>query len=828
MIQDLRFGIRMLGKNLSFTAVAVLSLALGIGANTAIFQLVNVLRLKSLPVKAAHELAEIRIVDMEGARGNFSSQYHTVSNPIWEQIRDRQQGFSGVLAWGSGTFNLADGGEVRPGKALWVNGDFFNVLGVQPVLGRVFVAADDTRGCTNPGAVLSNAFWQREYGGQRAVIGQKLTLANQPFEIIGVVPESFYGLEVGRSFDFALPICSEALTAGQNTRLNSGTDWWLMVMGRLKPGWSIDQASASLNVISPSLFETTLPKNYPPVSVQKYLGFKLEAVPAGDGYSSLRESYQRPLWVLLAIAGAVLLIACANLANLLLARASARSHEMAVRLALGAARKRLVRQLLFENLLLAVIGGVFGILLAQGLSRFLVSFLSTADDQVFLDLGLDWTVLGFTAVVAGLTCLLFGLTPALRATRIAPREAMQASGRGMSATRERFSLRRALVVVQVALSLVLVSGAMLFSRSLNKLLSVDTGFRSEGILITGAGYRSLNIEPERRLSFKQEMLNGIKAIPGVEAAADADIIPLTGSAWGNNIWLDGADSAPKIATSLSRVGLDYFKTLKIQLLTGRNFNDRDTVNSPRVAIVNETLGRKLLNGTNPVGRTFRIEATPSQPETLYEIVGLVKDTKYGDLREDPEPIAYLAGLQDPRPVAGAQFLIRSRLPQDQLTNAVKQVITSISPRINIRFYGYQKTIEETLLRERLMAALSGLFGVLALVLAAVGLYGILSYGVASRTREIGIRMALGARSREVLSLVLREGVILVVIGLAVGLPVVFAITRFAKSLLFGLTATDPLSLGGAALLMFAVALAASYLPARRATKVDPLEALRYE
>ena len=480
MIQDLRFGVRMLLKSPGFTAVAVLSLALGIGANTAIFQLLNVVRLKSLPVKAPQELAEVRPTDVSGTRGSKSASYPAVTNPIWEQIRDRQQAFSGIFAWGTGGLNLAQGGEVRPAKALWVSGDFFNVLGIQPALGRVFSTADDQRGCSAPGVVISHAFWQREYGGEANVIGRKLTLADHPFEIVGVTQQSFFGLEVGRTFDVAVPICADAVISGKNNRLDSGTNWWLMVTGRLKPGWSSPQASAQLQAISTGLFEQTLPANYPPVSVQNYLGMKLEAVPVGGGYSVLRENYERPLWLLLAIAGLVLLIACANLANLLLARASAREREMAVRQAVGASRGRLIRQLLVESLLLAVVGTALGAFLAQALSRFLVSFLSTSGNSVFLDLTPDWRVLGFAAGIAALTCLLFGLTPALRATRIEPGAAMKASGRGLTAGRERFSLRRALVVVQVALSLVLVASAFLFSRSLNKLLAVDTGFRSEG------------------------------------------------------------------------------------------------------------------------------------------------------------------------------------------------------------------------------------------------------------------------------------------------------------------------------------------------------------
>ena len=500
---------------------------------------------------------------------------------------------------------------------------------------------------------------------------------------------------------------------------------------------------------------------------------------------------------------------------------------MAVRQAVGASRGRLVRQLLLESLLLAVVGTALGALLAQALSQFLVSFISTTGDTVFLDLGPDWRMLAFAAGVAALTCVLFGLTPALRATRIEPGAAMKASGRGLTAGRERFSLRRALVVVQVALSLVLVASALLFSRSLNKLLKVDAGFRQEGILVTRAGFSRLNVPPERRLAFNAELLDRIKAIPGVETAAEANLVPLSGSSTDNNVWL-AADPQLRLRTSFSRVGPNYFATLSTPLLAGRDFDSHDAAGAPKVAIVNEAFARKLLQGANPVGQRFWIEATPTDPETLYEIVGLVKDSKYGDLREDFGPIAFLASSQNPRPGTNGQFLIRSNLPQAEITAGVKRVLGEINPAINVSFYGFKTMIEESLLRDRLMATLSGFFGLLALLLASIGLFGILSYGVASRTREIGIRMALGAQSREVLSLVLREAVLLVLVGLGVGLPMIFAATRFASTMLFGLTPTDPVSLSLAALLMFVVAMIAGYIPARRATKVDPLVELRYE
>jgi predicted permease len=816
MFQDIRFGVRMLAKNPAFTTVAVLSLALGIGANTGIFQLLNVVRLKVLPVRAPQELVAVRPTDMDGTRGNKSEEYPAVNNPLWEQLRDRQQSFSGIFAWSTQPLNLAQGGEIRNADSLWVSGDFFNVLGVQATLGRVLTPADDVRGCSAPGVVISHGFWQREYGGDANVIGRKLTLADHQFEIIGVTPQSFFGLLVGNNFDVALPLCADAVISGKNTRLDSGTNWWLMVTGRLKPGVSTSQATARLQTLSPALFQQTLPANYPPVSVPKYLGMKLEAVPAVSGYSILRENYERPLWLLLSIAALVLLIACANLANLLLARASTRARELAVRLAVGASRSRLIRQLLVESLLLAIVGAALGALLAQGLSRFLISFLSTTGNPVFLDLAPDWRVLGFTSASAALTCLLFGLMPALRATRVEPGVGLNASGRGLTASRERFSLRRALVVVQVALSLVLVACALLFTRSLNKLQAVEIGFMQDGILITRANFERLNVPVERRQAFKREVLERLKAIPGVEAAAETRVVPLSGNSWGNDVWPADTDGGQRTQSDLSAVGPDYFKTLRAPLLAGRDFDSRDVVDSPRVAIVNETFARRLWNGANPLGKKFWIEATPSTPQRDYEVVGLAKDSKYEDLREDSQPIAFLASAQDATPGVGVQFLIRSQLPQAEITASVSGVLGDINPAIQISFRGFKTMIEESLVRDRLMATLSGLFGGLALLLASIGLYGILSFGVASRTKEIGIRMALGAQAREVRRLVLREAVVLVLVGVAVGIPVIFAATRFASSLLFELTPTDPLSLS-LALLLFVVAMVAGY-PARRATK----------
>ncbi|HEV3469700.1 MAG TPA: ABC transporter permease [Pyrinomonadaceae bacterium] len=825
--QDVRYGLRLWRKNPGFTGVALLTLALGVGANTAIFHLISAVRLRALPVPEPQQLAEVRIEDMSAARGMFASWHPSLTNPIWEQIRERQQAFSGVFAWGADDFNTGTGADVRLARGLWVSGDFFNVLGVGPELGRVFDASDDRPGC-GPAAVISHQFWQREFGGDKSVVGRRLSLDDHPVEIVGVTPASFYGPEVGRAFDVAVPVCSAATLRSEDGRLESGTTWWLIVVGRLKPGWTVEQATAHFSSISPGVFETTLSPKYPPESVQGYLDFKLAAYPAASGISQVRETYEKPLWMLLGIAGLVLLVACANLANLMLARASTRERELAMRLALGASRGRLIRQLLTESLLLAAAGSLLGAVFAGFLSEFLVSFLSTEDNQLFVDLRADWMVLGFAAGAAVLTCVLFGVAPALRASRVAPGAAMKAGGRGLTAGRERFSLRRSLVVVQVALSLVLVAGAVLFSRSLGKLLATDVGFEQEGILIAQVNSSRLNLPGERRAAFRRELLERIRAVPGVSSAATVNVVPLSGSGWGNSVWMDGEDPAGKKGVSFHRVSAGYFQTLGIPLLAGRDFGDHDATSSAKVAVVNEEFARQLANGANPVGRSFWVETTPNTPQTRYEIVGLVKSTKYYDLREEFRPVAYFPATQAATAGLFNQFLIKAGVPPAELTAGVKRAVGELSPQSTINFKVLREQIQNSLMRDRLMAMLSGFFGLLALALACVGLYGIMSYGVASRTQEIGIRMALGALPREVRRMILRESLVLVLVGVAVGLPATLAATRLVSALLYGLTPGDPVSLGLAALSLVGVALAAGYVPARRASRVDPMVALRYE
>ena len=825
--QDLRFGVRLLRLNPGFAGVAVLSLALGIGANTSIFQLLDAVRLRKLPVHNPQELAIVRIADRSWASGRFSGRYSQLSNPLWEQIRDHQEAFSGIFAWAGDSLNLAVGGETRYAQAIWVSGDFFNVLGVRPVLGRVFTPADDQRGCGAAGAVISFAFWQREFGGKVPAVGRKLTLEGHPFEIIGITDPSFYGVDVGRSYDVAVPLCTEPVIRGENSMYDMRYGWWLAAMGRLKPGWTHARATTQLNVVSPGIFEATLPEVYKPEDAKHYLDFKLAAFPAENGFSSLRAAYENPLWMLLAIAGLVLLIACANLANLMLARATAREREVGVRLALGASRWRLIRQMLVESLLLAGVGAVTGAAVAQALSRSLGAFLSTQGSPLFVELQPDWRVLAFTAGLAIFTCVLFGLTPALRATGIAPAIVLKSGGRGMTSGRERFGLRRALVVSQVALSLVLLVGALLFVRTFRNLVTLDPGFRRDNMIVANLDLTRLNIAKERRQEFKRELLDRIRALPGIDSAADTAIVPISGNSWNDNVFIEGSEKR-KAVPWFSRVTPGYFKTMRTPILGGRDFDEHDTATSPKVAIVNETFVRKFLNGQNPVGVTFREESYVGRPTPTYQIVGLVKDAKYVDLREEPVPLVYVASAQDDRPDNFPQFLVRSTVPPSAALPAVKNSISEADPEIVSEFHTLETQIRDSLLRERLMATLSGFFGFLAALLATIGLYGVIAYMVARRRNEIGIRMALGAQRGHVVGMIMREAGVLLAIGLVVGAGLALAAARAATTLLYGLKPHDPATLALAAGTLAAVAAAASFLPAHRASRLDPMAALRDE
>jgi len=827
--QDFRYGARLLRMNPGFFAVATISLALGIGANTAIFELLNAVRLRMLPVAHAEQLAELQIAENEHCcSGNFSDRRPSFTYPQWEQIRKHQQAFSGIFAWGDARMNLAVGGEARFAEGLLVSGQFFQTLGVRPLLGRLISDDDDIAGCGSPGAVISYPFWQREFGGDSQVLGRKLSLDGRPIEVMGVTPPEFFGVEVGRNFDVAVPVCAEPLINGEDSHTAKRNHWWLAVIGRLKPGWTIERATAQAVAMSPAVFESTVPPNYRADAAKYYAQYKLTAMPAGSGVSSLRKQYEQPLLLLLGIAGLVLLIACANLANLTLARASTREREMAVRLAIGADRGRLIRQLLAESLLLTLVGTALGVLLAQLLGNNLVAFLSTGDQPLYLTLRPDWRVLAFTSGVAVLTCILFGLTPALRATQTNPGAAMKASGRGLTADRQRFGLRRVLVVSQVALCIVLLIGALLFVGSLRNLMTVDAGFRQDGLLITGVDISRLNYPAARRGAFYREVLDRLRATPGVVGAASVDIVPISGSGWNDSIEILGESSKDRMVPWFNRVSSGYFQTMGTPLLAGRDFDDHDIPSSTEVAIVNQEFSKKFLGGKSPVGKQFRMLVGPGEPQHVYQIVGLIRNSKYRSLREKIVPTVFVAASQNKEPGTGTHFILRSALPMGSVLPAVKKTILDQNASASVQFQVFKSQVQESLLKERLMATLSGFFGFLAAILATVGLYGVISYMVARRRNEIGIRIALGASGANVMNLVLREAAMLIVTGLVIGSALAIAVARTASSLLYGLKPGDPWTVGLADALLAAVALFASLLPALRAARLEPMIALREE
>ncbi len=812
MARDLRYGVRLLLANPGFTLVVVLSLALGIGANTAIFQLLNAVRLRSLPIQNPRELAEIRIVGGNAGMG-VNESYGELTRPIWQEIRRDHPAFSGVFAWGEDQMGVGEGSDFQFVKGITVSGEFFRVLGVQPWRGRL-IADDDEHACPESAAVVSYAFWQSKMGGREIDAGAKLLINGEPRQIVGVTPPSFFGLAVGESFEIALPFC-------QPKQLSRNL-FDITVMGRLRPGWTLPRASAQLAAISPAIMAATEITGYSERTIQKYRSLRLGAYPASSGVSYLRKAYDSSLWLLLGITGLVLAIACSNLANLMLARAGTREREMAVRLALGAGRSRLLRQLLIESSLVSIIGGAFGVGLAELLSRALVLSISTEENPVSLVTGADWRVLFFTTAVTGLTCIVFSLFPSLRASGVDPIGAIKPGGRNITASRERFSIQRAMVVTQIAVSLLLVASALLFVRSFRNLMTFNPGMREQGITLAYLGFEKSNVPRERILEFEQQLLQEVRLAPGVVNAAITTQVPLLGGSWTHDVTVGQSEGSSKFTW----VSPGYFDTMGIPLLRGRNIRESDRASSQRVAVVNETFVRLLMNGANPIGRTVRTHPEPDYPSTEYQIVGVISDTKYNNLRGDTPPMTFapLAQFPDPRPFTA--LLIHSSIPPTAIISSLKRSMTARHPEMIAQFRVFQDQIRDGLVRERLMAMLSGFFGLLAALLGMIGLYGVISYMVARRGNEIGIRIALGANRSQVLGMVMREAGLLLVAGVTIGTVLSLVAARAAESMLFDLKPYDAPTLIAAAGLLIAIGAAASFLPARRAAKLDPMAALR--
>jgi predicted permease len=817
--QDIRYSIRTFKKSPAFAAVVVLSLGLGIGANTAIFSLLNAVLLKTLPVREPAQLVRL----------NQGDRPWSWTNPIWEQVRDQQRTLHGVLAYGTTRFNLAEGGETRFVQGILASGSFFQVLGIPAHIGRTFAALDDRRGCGDGApAVLSYGFWQGHFGGAATVLGQTIRLDGHPFTICGVTHPSFFGLEVGRSFDVALPLCAEATVRGIESALDRRTYWWLTIVGRLRPGSTIAQAEASLRSLQPAVREATLPQDIPPEYQASYLTdlFTLQA--SGTG-SSIFRSYRQALYVLMAVVAIVLLVACANIANLMLARAAARAREIAVRSSLGASRRRLVRQLLVESVLLGIMGAAAGILIARWLSRLLVYQISTATSRVFLDLALDRNVLGFTAAVGILTGVLFGILPALRATSPRPGVTLRESQRGGGG--HRAGAERWLVSIQVALSLMLVFGAVLFVRSYSALTSLNLGFNRSNVWIVTAEVRRASPVAEQRLPLYDRINETVREIPGVRSAAFSVVTPISGTTWQLQVQVDGYKPRTERDSGVyyNFVSPEYFGALGTPLIAGRDFNDRDTATSTKVAIINESMAHKFYSGRNPIGLTYRTRMGSEAWEPI-EIVGVVRDAKYRSLRDPVPATAYcpITQLTPRRLGPSVSFTVKASGDPATLRSSIVQRVSEIKRDIALTFRSLESQVSDSLVQERLMATLSALFGVLALSVAAVGLAGLVSYSVMRRQAEIGIRAALGATGGSLVRLVLLDVLWLTLIGFVAGTAGSLAAGRLVAALLYGLTPADASALVSAAAILGLVSVVAGYVPARRAARIDPMDCLRAE
>jgi predicted permease len=815
---DVRYALRSLRAAPAFAIVAILSLALGIGANTAIFSIINAVILKSLPVSHPEELVAV-VRNKEG---------DVYTNPLWEAIRDRQDVFNGTFAFGAANFNLTAGGEARRVDASWVSGEYFSTLGVRPIAGRLIARGDDYRGC--PGvAVLSDGFWQSRYSGDPNVIGKTITFDGHPFEVIGVADQRFFGVRVGERPQAFVPLCSEAIIRGANSQLDHRSSWFLQIIGRPKPGLTPQQIDARFATLAPRIIDATIPPNWPADALEHYRKATFHVSAAAKGFSGVRMMYTKALYVLMAIVGVVLLIACANVANLLLARATVRQREMAVRLALGAGRGRLARQLITESLLLASLGAALGIAFALWGSRLLVRLLSRSDRVVSLDLGIDQRVLLFTIGVTTVTGLLFGLVPAWRAGRVDPQAAMKAQARGVAEGHSRFGLGKALVMAQVALSLVLIVGAGLLLSSWRRLATLDPGFRRDQILLVDADIRSTATPAAQRLALHEQMLNQLRAVPGVRSASASQLTPIGGSTWNDIVRTDGftpksQDDAMVWANALSD---GYFDTMGIPILAGRDFGREDTRTSPHVAIVNEAMARKFFATPAAVGRHFQKEEGSGWSAPI-EVVGVVGTTKYTSLRDSAQPVMYFPRTQESAEAQYISFELRTAGSPDGIVPAATKALASLSPRITLDFTTLDQQLAESLTLMRVIATLSGFFGGLAVLLATIGLYGIMAYNVARRRNEIGVRIALGAEQSRVVRMVLGEVSRVVLVGAAIGVGLSLGVTRLVASFLYGVKPTDAATLSSSVLLLATVGIAAAALPAWRASRLDPVEALREE
>jgi predicted permease len=837
LFKDIRYGFRGLLRRKAFAAIAVLTLALGIGANTAIFTLVNAVMLKSLPVQKPEELVLFSDVTGEGTSLEDSprtGKWDRFSYASYEYIFNHNQSFQELAALRSGESRLSvrqidsQANAAARARGHLVSGNYFSLLGVRAMRGRV-LTPDDDKPNAEPAAVLSHPYWEKELNSDPSIVGRHLIINGTTFTVVGVTPPEFFGVRVRRVPDFWLPLAFHPQIELTDSYLTNKQAYWLTLLGRLKPGVSLDQAQASVNL---ALRQHLTEEAGSQLTAERRDGIEntyATLVSGEGGISGLRRIYSKPLHMLMAIVGMVLLIACANVGSLLLSRAASRKAEISMRMALGATRWRIIRQLLTESMLLAVVGGVCGVLLAQWGVSVLISLVgSTAP----LDTRPDVSILAFTAGVSILAGLLFGLIPAIQASRANLSSTIKERSRTRSGFM-RLSLSSMMVVMQVCLSMVLLTGAGLFARSLVNLQNEDVGFDRKNLLLVSIDPRLAGYKPVQLATLYQQLIDRLSTLPQVQSVSLATYAPLGGSNRTSSIRVTGYTPQTGDDTTVQDLlaGPRYAETLGVPLLRGREIEVRDTPASQPVAIVNSAFVERFFSGQNPIGRSFAFDDdTDDHNARPLEIIGVVGDIKWDDARGKPEPAVYRPILQVQDPAAfTATIHIRTTGDPAPLTAQVRQMIAQIDDKLPI----YDVTTmndqaSETLDRDRLLAQLVSFFGALALILACIGLYGVMAHGVVRRTNEIGIRMALGAGRGNIAWMVLRETLYLVLAGLLIGVPAALIGARFISAQLFGMSPTDPVTLIAAALILTLVALLAGYLPARRASRVNPLTALRYE
>jgi predicted permease len=831
LIRDVRFGFRAMKRSPGLTLVAVLSLALGIGANTAMFSLLDALLLKSLPVEEPSKLVLFGAGRWGGSQDALPDRsWELFSYPFYREISKQNAVYAGVTAIHSIEFSThggVDGGSPELLKADLVSGTFFSVLGVKPVLGRVLDEADDQTPGAGPVAVASYSWWKQRFGNNPSILGKTFRFESTVYTIVGVAPPGFFGTSVGQAPDLWIPLSMEKEISPGWNGLNDKFFQSLYILARRKPGVTVEQASADTNLLFKQILRSEYVSPQPsPKELAAIQHAQIDLTSAARGLSNLRIQYSLSLEILMAVSGLVLLIACANIANLLLARGTARSREFAVRAALGASRLRLSVQLVTESLLFALLGAGLGVALAWRAGDFLLA-MATGGGATPLSVTPDLRVLSFSLLLTILTALLFGMAPAIRSTQFQLTSSLQ-DGRGAASAQVKSPLARALLVLQMALSLVLLAGAGLFLRTLLNFAHVDTGFEKQNVLVFQLDEYAAGYKPDARLG---NLLNQIEERVGAireVRAASFSLFTFNQGEWSNDVTLQGIsrNSENSEEVLMNRVGAGYFAAFGLPVLSGRTFTPQDNERAPKVAVINETMARRFFPTESAIGRHFGFGDDPTHSGD-YEIIGIVKNAKYESLRERPHAAAYFPHSQNVTYLPNLE--VRFSGDAAQITQQVRQAIQEVARDVPIgEVSTLAEEVDNSVSKYRLVAQLSAFFGLLAVFLVGIGVYGLFSYTVARRTNEIGIRMALGAKPSEIMEMVLTEGALLTFLGLIIGLSVSLGLTRLLSSFLFDVGPNDPLTFGLATIFLILVSLMACYIPARRATRVDPIVALRYE